>query len=101
MTRHAVVTRGSHSTKGLLLQIHWELNHEDLWEVEDKTNIFLAQALDGDTWSASWFSRFTPREEEPGTDFIGSWVVFSQSGHDDEYNHFSLLDIELQFSIKK
>jgi hypothetical protein len=35
----------------------------------------LTSALDGDEWSASHLSRFTPRERAPGTHWIGGWLV--------------------------
>jgi hypothetical protein len=34
----------------------------------------LTSALDGDEWSASRPGRFTPRESDPGTHWIGGWV---------------------------
>jgi hypothetical protein len=34
----------------------------------------LTSALDGGEWSASRFSRFTPRERDPGTHWLGGWV---------------------------
>jgi hypothetical protein len=34
----------------------------------------LASALDGGEWSFSRHGRFTPRERDPGTHWIGGWV---------------------------
>jgi hypothetical protein len=34
----------------------------------------LTSALDGGEWSASHVGRFTPRERDPGTHWIGGWV---------------------------
>jgi len=34
----------------------------------------LTSALDGGEWSASPPGRFTPRERDPGTPWIGGWV---------------------------
>jgi hypothetical protein len=34
----------------------------------------LTSAIDGGEWSASRLSRFTPRERDPGTHWIGGWV---------------------------
>jgi hypothetical protein len=34
----------------------------------------LTSALDGGEWSASRPGRFTPRERNPGTHWIGGWV---------------------------
>jgi hypothetical protein len=34
----------------------------------------LTSALDGCEWSASRPGRFTPRERDPGTHWIGGWV---------------------------
>jgi hypothetical protein len=34
----------------------------------------LASAIDGGEWSASRPGRFTPRERDPGTHWIGGWV---------------------------
>jgi hypothetical protein len=34
----------------------------------------LTSALDGGEWSASRSGRFTPRERDPGTHWIGGWV---------------------------
>jgi hypothetical protein len=34
----------------------------------------LTSALDGGEWSASLPVRFTPRERNPGTHWIGGWV---------------------------
>jgi hypothetical protein len=42
--------------------------------VEVQHHTFMASALDGDEWSASRPSHFTPREREPGTHWIGGWV---------------------------
>jgi hypothetical protein len=36
--------------------------------------ILLTSAPDGDEWSVSCPSRFTPRERAPGTHWIGGWV---------------------------
>jgi hypothetical protein len=35
---------------------------------------YLTSALDGGEWSASRSGRFTPRERDPGTHWIGGWV---------------------------
>jgi hypothetical protein len=35
---------------------------------------FLTSALDGGEWSASWPSRFTPRERASGIHWIGGWM---------------------------
>jgi hypothetical protein len=42
--------------------------------VDVPIHIFLTSALDGDEWSASRPSRFTPRERVPDTHWIGGWV---------------------------
>jgi len=34
----------------------------------------LTSAVDGSEWSASCTSRFTPRQRDPGTHWIGGWV---------------------------
>jgi hypothetical protein len=37
-------------------------------------HIFLTSALDGGEWSTSRPGRFTHRERDPGTHWIGGWV---------------------------
>jgi hypothetical protein len=39
----------------------------------------LISLLDGGEWSASRFSRFNPKEKDPGTHWIGDWVGPSAS----------------------
>jgi hypothetical protein len=41
------------------------------WGVEVSSTHSLASALDGGEWSASHPGRFTPRERDPGTHWIG------------------------------
>jgi hypothetical protein len=42
--------------------------------VDVQIHIFLTSALDGGEWSASHPGRFTPRETNHGTHWIGGWV---------------------------
>jgi hypothetical protein len=44
------------------------------WGVEVQFHVFLTSALDGCEWSASRAGRFTPKERDPGTHWVGGWV---------------------------
>jgi hypothetical protein len=44
------------------------------WGVKVYLHAFLMLALDADELSASCPGRFTPREEAPGSHWIGGWV---------------------------
>jgi hypothetical protein len=53
----------------------WAPRHEGaLEEWRYSSTHSLTSALDGDEWSASRPSRFTPRERTHGTHWIGGWV---------------------------
>jgi hypothetical protein len=42
--------------------------------VDVQIHIFMTSALTGGKWSVSRPGRFTPRERDPATHFIGGWV---------------------------
>jgi hypothetical protein len=48
---------------------------KEYWGVDVYIHIFLISALAGGEWSASPPGRFTPRESDPGTHWIGGWVT--------------------------
>jgi hypothetical protein len=47
---------------------------EAYWRVDVWLHTFLTLALDGGEWSASHPGCFTPRERDPGTNWIGGWL---------------------------
>jgi hypothetical protein len=55
--------------------------HEDVLGSGDIAPSFFNSALDGGEWSASQTGRFTPRERDPGTHWIGG-SVGSRAGLD-------------------
>jgi hypothetical protein len=44
------------------------------WGSESIAQCILASAVDGGKWSVSRPGRFTPKERDPGTHWIGGWV---------------------------
>jgi hypothetical protein len=59
----------------LSLCFDWAPRHEGVFrEWRYSSTLSLTSALDGGEWSASRLGRFTPRERDPGTHWIGGWV---------------------------
>jgi hypothetical protein len=54
---------------------NWAPHHEGvLGELKYRPTHYLTSALDRGEWLASRPGRFTPRERDPGTHWIGGWV---------------------------
>jgi hypothetical protein len=66
-------------------------------EVDEQIHNFLISALAGGEWSVSPPDRFTPRELDPGTHWIGGWVD-SRAGLDkvEKSKFLNLLGLELR-----
>jgi hypothetical protein len=54
--------------------LNYALRHEDVWKNGGIAPPLSNAALNGDEWSASRLSRFTPAERAPGTHCIRDWV---------------------------
>jgi hypothetical protein len=75
VTRNCLLIICMYKVKLYLSLVNQVPNHEDVWGSTGIALWFLTVALVLGEWPASRPCRFTPKETDPGTHWIGDWVV--------------------------